>query len=169
MDYKVLYDISQEGHQSWNTLVFGMLFCATPALAIWYQRRAKWRFPVFIKLILGGMIFAGGFSFVSFAIGYWYYLDVQAAVRQSKYQVVEGVVTNLHQPKRFSTGIHGTRWEPAVFSVGNIPFRCWDKANQRGHDFFQRSDLLRDGLPVRICYVNLNGQENVITRLESDE
>ena len=167
MHYTILYDISQQGFQNWSSLILAVIFFTVPGCILWFGHRAGRHFPRWIVFPLAVLIFGGVSMCIMLPFGYRYYLAVRSAVKDSRYQIVEGVVTNLHQPKRYSTGLSRMGLEPAEFLVNGIHFRCWDKSNQRGHDFFQRSDLLHDGLAVRIYYVNLNGHDNAITHLEA--
>ena len=166
MHYTVLYDISNQGYQNWSQLVIAALYIAFPVLALWIQRRIGWRFPTIVKFPLAVLIFLGVSICIMVPFGYKYYLNVRSAVDRSAFEIIEGTVTNLHQPIRYSSTIIGGALEPASFSVNGITFRCWDQSHQRGHDFFQRSDLLHNGLQVRIYYVNSNSHENIITHLE---
>ena len=166
MQYTNLYDSAQHEFQNWSQLEGALVFMIVPSFILWYWRRSGGKLPPILSFILGGMIFLGVAMLPQFIFSYRHYLAIRSATSQSSVQIIEGVVTNLHQPRRDSSGVNGTRLEPAEFSVNGILFRCWDKNNQRGHDFFQQSDVLHEGLHARIYYVNLDGHENTITRLE---
>jgi hypothetical protein len=169
MHYNVIYDLGQSGYQNWSQLVFSLVFIIFSVLAMQLIKRTGWRISPNIAVIPTLLCGFGLLSSLPFCFNYWLYLDIQHQIRHVKNEsikTVEGVISKLHQPIRYSSGVNGTRDDPAEFMVGNIQFRCWDVNTQRGHIGFQRSDLLQEGLQVRISYVSHNSHENIITRME---
>lgn len=154
-----------QGFQFWSQLLIATILIVIPIIIVLFRRNWSQKFPAIVNFLTAVLFFLGTFAFVVYLVNHKYYSDVSAAVKQSKYQTVEGVVAGLHPPIDYY-GSGKLSAKSATFFVNGVLFNCWDKDHQRGTGFFDRVDLLNNGLQVRIQYVNLNGHNNCITRIE---
>ena len=163
MHYNVIFDLSQTKFHQWSGLVTGFVFIALAIGMFWYHQRRMsrvgWR-PfvclVFLALFLCVWSLLPFFMFVNH---YRNYLDIKAALQQSRCDVAEGVVAHLHPLYSIESGGAGE-----TFSVDGREFSYREGSTQNG---FHQVGIIRDGLQVRIYYYDWHDNHNKdITRLE---
>ena len=163
MHYKVIFDIAQTPYQHWSDLAGGFVFIAFAIGMFWFHwwrsQRTGWlRFSRFVLLGLFLIVWSL-FPFFMFFHRYQNYLDMKAALQQSRCDVVEGAVTNLQPLYSIKGGGAGE-----TFSVGEGKFGYREGSAQNG---FHQVGIIRDGLQVRIHYYGWHDNHNKdIARLE---
>jgi len=163
MHYNVIFDITQTPYHHWSDLAGGFVFVACAIGFFWFHwRKAKpigWRSlsnSVFIAFFL---LVWSLLPFFMFFHRYQNYLDMKAALRQSRCDVAEGVVADLHPLYSIKGGGAGE-----TFSVGGSEFSYRAGSAQNG---FHQVGIIRDGLQVRIYYYDWHDNHNKdIARLE---
>jgi len=163
MHYNVIFDIAQTKYQHWSDLVGGFVFVAFAIGFFWlHWRKAKhigWRsfsYSVFIALFL---LVWSLFPFFMFFHRYQNYLDIKETLQQSRCDVADGVVSDLHPLYSIKSGGAGE-----TFSVGGRVFSYREGSAQNG---FHQVGIIRDGLQVRIYYYDWHDNHNKdIARLE---
>lgn len=157
MQYHLVFDATQVGYGHWSYLEGILLFAASAVGVAWYNRSSGGRLgssrsKQWVLMLCLFSIFAA----VLFFPDYRNYLSLQSALRESKCQIAEGIVTNFHLVTRRN---HADE----VFSVSGHRFEYWDGGGQNG---FHQSGIIRDGLPVRIFFVGADPHSDIV-RLET--
>ncbi|MBX9747944.1 MAG: hypothetical protein K2X34_13645 [Hyphomonadaceae bacterium] len=166
MTYRVAYDAASAGFQGWPFVVVGLLLTAVSAAAAFA--------PAFRAQTIPNGIHGparGCFAWVSFVLVLAWTIAattssisiherMKAAAINNTCETVEGRVAEF-RPGSPGGDIHES------FTIGGVRFSYSPTSITGG---FNRSQShggpIREGLPVRICYVRGVGTENAIVRLE---
>jgi len=162
MHYNVIFDITQTKFHQWSGLVGGFIFIAFAACMYWFPRRGvkqaglSFIYSAFIALFFCVLTFM---PFYMFFDSYRNYQNIKTAMEQSRCDVAEGTVTNLHPLYRIKSGGAGE-----TFSVDGKVFSYRQGSVQNG---FHQVGIIHDGLQVRIFYYDWHDNHNKdIARLE---
>lgn len=151
MHYNVIFDVTQAGFHHWKELGYTVIIATLAIGFLWYKRNAGWRSlanPIVLFMCLFSLF--RGFMFF---YCYWDYLSLKSAMRQSKCEVIEGIVAQFQLLPRMRGDSPGES-----FVVNGKQFRYRENSIQNG---FHQIGVIRDGLQVRIYYFDTG-----IARLE---
>jgi len=155
MQYRVVFDITSAGYQSWSFAAPGLIFIAVGALLVaivasqktlpfpWWSTRPA-ASKVFAYFFL---CFAVVWTLIAFCSTYREYSSLDAARRNGSAKVVEGVVTNFkpmpatgHAMERFCVLAACFEYSDYVVTSG------FNNTSSHGGP-------IREGLPVRVTYI----------------
>ena len=157
MTYVTVYDLAQAGYREWYFPVFGLLFVLLGGVLIRYRAMFPTTGPTAFRRVFpwAGLSLAVLWTTASFAATFARYRSLRAAMVSGQAQVVEGRVAEFApMPYEGHTLEH--------FTVNGQPFAYSDYVETPGfHNTSSHGGPVRDGLPVRITYV-----EGIILRLE---
>jgi FtsH-binding integral membrane protein len=160
MHYNVIFDVTQTGFRHWVGLAVSALFFAFIIGVMWYRKRASSGSQNFTSLFVL-LLLCSGFIVALILYSYQNYLGLESAMRQSKCQVTEGIVSDF---QTFTvTSVSGGKTKPRSssgesFVVDGKPFRYREHSVWNG---FDELGIIHNGLQVRIYYL-----QNDIARLE---
>ncbi|HEY5233021.1 MAG TPA: hypothetical protein VIK35_05770 [Verrucomicrobiae bacterium] len=160
MSYKIIFDVTQIGFRHWIGLAVSVMFFILIMGFMWYKRRASNGSQRFTSLSLL-LLFCSGFIVALLLYSYQNYLSLESAMRQSKCEVTEGIVSDF---QRFTvTSVRVGKTIPRSssgesFVVNGRPFKYREHSVWNG---FDELGIIHNGLQVRIYYF-----QNDIARLE---
>jgi hypothetical protein len=153
MQYTVIYDVTQAGYRQWWFPAIGVAFITVGALLFRYRRSLP-KGPAFVPYFFLG--FSILWTLITFVPTYTDYRRLSSALRDSRCDLVEGVLTNLRRMP--STGPQ----KAESFTVGNQYFEYSDYVVTAGYNQMQsHGGILRESDRVRIYYYHKD-----IARLE---
>ena len=155
MHYNTIFDVTRNGFDQWANLPVGLIVIGVFVGFVYYLQRSgrlsSYKFYVlFCFAIVSMLVFRPIDSFLK-------YRSLCTALRSSRCAVIEGVVSHLHPLYWIRRGDPGE-----AFSVKGIKFTYREASAQVG---FHQVGIIRDGMHVRIHYVNTNNPQ--IALLES--
>lgn len=161
MHYNVIFDVTQTGFRHWVGLAVSALFFAFIIGFMWYRKRAGSGSQNFTSPLLL-LLCCSGFVVVLILYSYQNYLGLKSALRQSKCQVTEGVVSDFQTFTTTSIGGGKVKTRSTnsgeTFVVNGQPFKYKEHSVWNG---FDELGIIHNGLQVRIYYL-----QNDIARLE---
>jgi hypothetical protein len=160
MHYNVIFDVTQTGFRHWIGLAVSAMFFTLVMGFMWYKRRAANGSQKFTSLSLL-LLFCSGFIVSLLLYSYQNYLALQSAMRESKCEVTEGIVSDFQ--KFTTTSVSGRKGKPRSssgesFVVDGKPFKYTEHSVWNG---FDELGIIHNGLQVRIYFFR-----NDIARLE---
>ena len=168
MAYHVVFDVATAGYREWFVIVFGLMFVALGAMLVFAPALMQKLLPDGVqgtaRVIFSWFffLFAILFTVLVAATTISQHLRLRDASLRNECTLISGAVTNF-VPR--PTGRNTTE----TFTVDGVQFEYSDTRSTGGFNQSERRrGPIREGLPVRICYVDYgtsyNG--NVIVRLE---
>ena len=163
MHYNVIFDITQTKFQHWSDLAGGFIFITFAVGMFWFH---WWRSKHTGWLQFSRFVFLGLFLMVWSLLPFWGFFDsyrnyqaIKTALQQTRCEVAEGVVADLHPLYSIKSGGAGE-----TFSVSGREFSYREGSSQNG---FHKVGIIHDGLQVRIFYYDWHDNHNKdIARLE---
>ena len=165
MEYQTIFDAAVSGYKAWTFPFMGIAIMAGGIL-ISYLRSMKNLEDGINPLIKGFKFFFFGFgtlwTILIFNATYSEYLLIRRAIDNNNLKIVEGVVTEFHP--------YTTRLEQEGFCIKNTCFKYSEYDITNGFNLtVAKGSPLRDGLPVRVSYIeatHAGSVENLIVKLE---
>ncbi len=163
MTYQLVFDSATANYEGWVFLPFGLLFVVIGCVLvfdrdfladitpIWWRAVISWFF-LLVSVVCTVLVTWGTVSD---------YFELRIASRNNTCTLVSGVVSE------FSRRPSGRGATTESFSVDGVPFSFSDRQVSGGfHQTTAQGGPLREGVPVRICYVPGEWDDHDIVRLE---